>query len=219
MKETFTITPHDTALIQQYGLAPEKLQNCSVRSYSFGERIISEGRPNGLLFIITGGKAKVGVTAPNGKNIVLCFYISKGLLGEVELFSDTSAASTTVTAMNELRCIVIPTDRNKAYLLGNPAFTRIAASQLSEKLMQSTDKTVENTLYTAEIRLCRYIFAAANNALFRDVMTDVSYSIGTSYRHLYRMIGALCKDRILEKTNEGYRICNMEQLKERAGQH
>ena len=108
MKETFTITPRETALIQQYGLAPEKLQNCSVRSYSFGERIISEGRPNGLLFIITGGKAKVGVTAPNGKNIVLCFYISKGLLGEVELFSDTSAASTTVTAMNELRCIVIP---------------------------------------------------------------------------------------------------------------
>lgn len=215
MKETFALTPHESALIQQYGLTPEKLQGCSIRTYSFGERIISEGRPNSLLFIITHGKAKVGVTAPNGKNIVLCFYISKGLLGEVELFSDSSAAGTTVTAMSELHCIAIPTDRNKAYLLGNPSFTRIAASQLSEKLMQSTNRTVENTLYTAEIRLCRYILAAANNSLFRDVMTDVSYSIGTSYRHLYRMIGALCKDGILEKTNEGYRICDMEQLKKR----
>lgn len=218
MKETFTINPHEAALIRQYGLDPEKLQNCSVRSYSFGERIISERLPNVRLFIITGGKAKVGVTAPNGKNLILCFYISNGLLGEVELFSDAATGSASVTALNDFCCITIPTDRNKAYLLGNPAFTRIAASQLAKKLMRSTEQTVENTLYTAEIRLCRYILAASDNSLFRDIMTDVSYSVGISYRHLYRMMSVLCNDGVLEKTNQGYRICDMEQLKKRAGQ-
>ena len=120
--------------------------------------------------------------------------------------------------MSDFRCITIPTDRNKAYLLGNPAFTCIAASQLAKKLMRSTEQTVENTLYTAEIRLCRYILAASDNSLFRDVMTDVSYSVGISYRHLYRMMNGLCSDGVLEKTGEGYRICDMEQLKKRAQQ-
>lgn len=211
MKETFTINPHEAALIRQYGLDPEKLQSCSVRSYSFGERIISERLPNVRLFIITGVKAKVGVTAPNGKNLILCFYISNGMLGEVELFSDAATGSASVTALNDFCCITIPTDRNKAYLLGNPAFTRIAASQLAKKLMRSTEQTVENTLYTAEIRLCRYILAASDNSLFRDIMTDVSYSVGISYRHLYRMMSVLCNDGVLEKINQGYRICDMEQ--------
>ena len=84
--------------------------------------------------------------------------------------------------------------------------------------MRSTEQTVENTLYTAEIRLCRYILAASDNSLVRDIMTDVSYSVGISYRHLYRMMSVLCNDGVLEKTNQGYQICDMEQLKKRAGQ-
>ena len=72
---------------------------------------------------------------------------------------------------------------------------------------------METTLYSAEARLCRYILAASQGEYFRDIMMDVAYSIGTSYRHLYRMMGKLCQENILEKAGRGYRILNMDELK------
>lgn len=73
-------------------------------------------------------------------------------------------------------------------------------------------------LYSSEVRLCRYILAASEGGYFRDIMTDVAYSVGISYRHLYRTIGTLCKNGILKKTTSGYRICDPEELKKRSKQ-
>lgn len=214
MKETFQLTKTVHNVLRQYGLEPEKLTNCSVRTYDFGEHIITEGIPAEYLFLVTAGRAKVGVSAPNGKNIILCFYISAGLMGEAEFFSRTETGSTTVTVLEKLTCIAIPVHINGAYLDSNLAFTRIAATALANKLLQRAGNVLENTLYTAQTRLCRYILDASIGDHFRDVMMDVAYSIGISYRHLYRMMGQLCQEGILEKEPSGYRICDLEKLQE-----
>ena len=218
MEETFEISGREAAVLRRYGLLAENLKRCSVRSYSFGEKILTEGAPIGMLYIVLDGKAKVGVAAPNGKNLIVCFYLSEGLLGEAELFSGMATAGTTVTALDNFCCIAVPTDCNRAYLNRNLSFTKIAAGELAKKLMKSTDNVTVNTLYSAEIRLCRYIRAALNGGYFRDVMTDVAYSVGISYRHLYRLMNTLCKQEILEKTKTGYRLLNKEKLEELCGQ-
>lgn len=219
MNERFTVTAEEIQILSDYGLDFKKLHNCSIREYNFGERLISEGLPNGRLFFVIRGKAKVGVIAPNGKNLILCFYISSGLMGEVELFSDLSVGSTSVTALDHFCCLTVPIDANKPYLLENAAFIRTAAAELAKKLTQSTRRVVESSLYTAEIRLCRYIAATSDNSYFRDVMTDAAYSIGVSYRHLYRMLGTLCTDGVLKKDKTGYRICDHDELLRRCQPH
>lgn len=213
MKESFRLTTDDQHILQQYGISCNHLINCSTRTYTFGEIIISEGKENGYLFLVTHGKAKVGKLAPNGKNLILCFYVSDGLMGELELFTDQAAGSTTVTALDSFRCIAIPLSCNYSYLTGNLAFTRIAASDLARKLMRSSTNVLESSLYTAEIRLCRYIINAEEHGCFHDVMTDVAYSVGISYRHLYRMMGVLCQRGILKKTDSGYQILSMKKLR------
>lgn len=219
MKEIFELTEMEAAVIRRYGLSPEKLCGCSARTYAFGETVLSEGLQNDWLFLVVSRKAKVGAAAPNGKNLILYFYISDGLIGEAELFSDMPVGSTSVTALENFRCIAVPTEPNREYLTGNPAFTRSAAAELAQKLIRSTDRVVEATLYSSEVRLCRYILAASQGRCFRDIMTDVAYSIGISYRHLYRTIGTLCRDGILEKTDAGYRICDLKELNRRSRQH
>ena len=67
MKEAFRLTETARHVLRQYGLEPDKLTNCSIRTYHFGEHIITEGIPNEYLFLVTAGRAKVGVSAPNGK--------------------------------------------------------------------------------------------------------------------------------------------------------
>ena len=161
---------------------------------------------------MTNGRAKVGVSARNGKSIILSFYQSSGLMGELEFFSGTEVGNTTVTALENLRCLLIPIAENRAYLDGSLAFTRAAAAELAGKLVHGDNNVIENTLYTAETRLCRYILDASEDDRFRDVMTDVAYSVGVSYRHLYRMMGALCREGILQKDRTGYRILDRERL-------
>lgn len=219
MREIFDLAETDKSVMQRYGLASEKLKGCSVCTYSFGEKIISEGEASGKLFIVTMGKAKTGITAPNGRNLILCFYLSDGLIGELEMFCNAETDTTSVTAVGPVRCIVIPIADNFEYLDNNLAFTKIAASELAKKLLRSSNSVVESTLYSAETRLCRYILAASDGGYFRDVMTDVAYSTGISYRHLYRMMGVLCKEGILEKTNAGYRIVDAKRLERRARQN
>ncbi len=218
MKNAESLTKQDRAVLQNYGMEFENLTGCKARTYGFGERVVSEGLPNESLFLVTDGRAKVSVSAPNGKNIILCFYVSAGLMGEAEYFSESEMGSTTVTALENLRCILIPIRENKAYLDQNLAFTRIAAAALAEKLLQRANSVIENTLYTAEMRLCRYILEDSEGDRFRDVMMDVAYSVGVSYRHLYRMMRALCQDGILKKDKTGYYICDRERLQERARQ-
>lgn len=220
MRESFTLSDTDRNTMRRYGLAPEKLRGCSVRTYSFGEKVFSEGASSGRLFIITQGKAKVGVTAPNGRALILCFYLSDGLMGDLEMFLGEEARTdvSSVTAMGVLRCISIPISCNFEYLDSNLAFTKTAASELAKKLLQSANSVVESTLYTAETRLCRYILAASDGGYFRDIMTDTAYSVGVSYRHLYRMIGVLCDEGVLEKTDTGYKIMDEDGLRKRLRQ-
>lgn len=168
--------------------------------------------------MIIEGRAKVGVAAPNGKNLIICFYISDGLIGEVEYYSNTNIGCTTVTALGKLACVAIPVSENRSYLDNNLDFSRIAAIALADKLAKQTINAVENTLYSAKTRLCRYILEVSVNNYFRDIMTDVAYSVGVSYRHLYRMMSQLCDEGIMEKDAAGYHICKLDKLKE-LGKH
>ncbi len=212
MKERNILEKRDLMILQQYGLDKNKLYNCSIRTYYFSERVITEGIRCENLIIVTDGKAKVGTMTPNGKNLILCFYISSGILGDLELMIDSGLGSSTVTALNDLRCICIPVEENKQYLLNNLQFIRIVCKELAEKLQKDVDTTVIHTLYSGQTRLCRYILEASHDRWFRDIMSDVAYSIGISYRHLYRMIGKLCDDGILEKTDKGYYIKDINEL-------
>lgn len=193
MKNSESLTKQDRVTLRNYGMDFEKLTNCAARTYGFGEQIVSEGLPNDFLFLVTGGRAKVGVSAPNGKSIILCFYISEGLMGEAEYFSGSKVGCTTVTALENLRCILIPIHENKAYLDSNLDFTRVAAAALAGKLLQRANNVIENTLYTAEMRLCRYILDASDGDRFRDVMMHRGVSQQTqsleNRRKLYEACG------------------------------
>lgn len=216
MQESFNLTARDTALLRQYGLDPVQLTCCTVRTYRFGEALISEGVDSAFLFLITDGRAKVCHAVPNGKSLILNFYVSNGLIGEAEFFSGCTLGDSTVTALDRFRYIAIPIAPNRAALEQNLAFTRCAAHALGEKMQKVGRIAAENTLCSADVRLCRYIRDAAIDGRFRDVMQDVASSIGVSYRHLYRMLADLCTDGILQKTSSGYRILNAEALAARA---
>ncbi len=112
-----------------------------------------------------------------------------------------------------VHCISIPITLNRDYLMSNLKFVRSCAHNLSRKLRNSSMTVMENTLCSSRTRLCRYILGSEVGGVFRDIMTDTAASVGTSYRHLYRMMGELVKGGILEKRPSGCRILDYGRLK------
>jgi CRP-like cAMP-binding protein len=208
------ITKEEEIILKEYGINLKDLQDCALCQFEAGETILKQGSLVEHLFIVVQGKIKVYKLAANGKDLTLCYYISSGILGDVELVQEDKSASATSIVDTPSYCIQIPLALNRAYIIGNIAFMNQVAKGLSAKLLNSNSAHISSALYSGEERLCSYILMAEHNGLFSDVLTDVAQSIGISYRHLFRVLGEMCRNGVLEKKESGYAILNRQYLME-----
>lgn len=201
---------HYTALAV-YGIHDIPNDTCC-RYFKSGETIHQEGMDIQFLCIVISGQAKVCLTALNGKSLVLCYYVSDGVIGDVELVTENHAATTTIIAVTDFECIAIPFHRNASILKRNITFMNQIGIELAKKLVLSTSNFSSSALCSGEERLCSYILQSSSNDMFHDILTDVVCSVGISYRHLFRILNGLCNNGILEKREFGYQIMNREKL-------
>ncbi len=198
--------------LAEYGLQNIPSDVCSCMRFSSGEEVLREGSPIFWLFIVVDGRAKVCRTAPNGKSLILCYYISSGMIGEVELMTRQEIAASSVIAITGFECIVINDQNCLTELKTNISFLNKLGTELAEKLFKSAESFTSSSLYTGEQRLCTYILQTSHRGLFSDILTDVSCSVGMSYRHMFRLLGQLCEAGILDKRESGYYILNRKEL-------
>jgi CRP/FNR family putative post-exponential-phase nitrogen-starvation transcriptional regulator len=191
--------------LSEIGLAGIDMANIFMLRFKKGEYICSEGQPILYLFILLEGKAQVYVTSKDGKTLLLCYYTSKGILGEVELLSD-GVATSSVQAITEVYCIGLPLLHYKDYLTNNIKFMNYLCSELAQKLSRSVRNSTANILYPLETRLCAYISMSGEGNHFYQKLTETAELLGTSYRHLLRVLEKLCAQGILERVPHGYLI-------------
>lgn len=199
-----------------YGFSERFIKECECIRYDAGEKIIEEKMPLTKLLVMLDGQAKVCMHAPNGKNLIICYYISEGLLGDMEYLQKTAEAEATVIAISDVVCLWISYSVLRKTQEENPIFLKKLAEEMSKKLIQSTENYMLAAVCTGEERLCHYILKNSHHRIFSDVLTDVSCSVGMSYRHMFRLISHLCEEKILEKRLSGYYILKPEELARRA---
>lgn len=206
----------DAALLKRYGLDAAALTGCQVFCYEQNEFVMQQGERLKWLCAILSGTAKICVGASNGRNLILRYYVSEGLFGDLELMSEDETASTTVIAVSELRCAAIPIAENERALRGNLAFVSYVAKEQALSLRDRGEAHMVSALFSSEERLCSYLLATAHNGIMTEYLTDMAQSVGVSYRHALRIIGKLCADGILQKTAGGYRILDETRLQARS---
>lgn len=210
------IQQEDREILSQYALDASVLIDCQLSTFDAGETIFHQDRPMDCLYLVVRGTAKICTNARNGKNLILCYYVSQEILGDIELALGNYQAASTAIAVSEFSCIGIPFVQNCAYLKQNIDFMNIISRSLSTKLLASSNSYTAAALHTSEERLCSYILLSEHNGRFTDVLVDVAQSVGMSYRHIFRIINKLCKEGIMEKTEGGFRILNRELLKKKS---
>ena len=125
-------------------------------------------------------------------------------------------AMDTVTALSQVDCVAVPMERNREVLLGCLPFVLRMGQEVSGKLKYSSHAHTVSALYTSEERLCSYLLMAERDGIIREYLTEVAQSVGISYRHVFRILGELCREGILERTEAGFRILDRERLRQRS---
>lgn len=208
----------DREILKDYGLKLSSLSGIHRVSYEPRELVLQQEDQMDCLYIILHGTAKICINAQNGKNLILTYYISKGLLGSIEIMKDSPTGATTVTALTPLHMIAIPFASNTASMRENIVFMNYIAKSLADIVVNSDNARVASALYSSEERLCSYILMSQRRGLFTDVLSDAAQSVGMSYRHIFRIMNKLCADGILKKTDQGYKIIDKEALQKKSSQ-
>lgn len=211
------LTKSDADLLSQYGLKATELKKALRLTFGQGEYLSREGEALRYLYFVVSGKAKVLLSLSDGKQLLLAYFISKGIIGDIELMTDVQSNQATLQAASELICIAIPLKEYKSMLKNNNTFINHVGKELAEKLMQRAVNGAITTLQPLENRLCAYILQTAEEGLFNEVLTEVAAMVGGSYRHLLRCLEKLCSEGILKKEPKAYRIADIQLLKDKTG--
>jgi len=210
----------DMERLHRYGLNGAEFPLVRHLSYAPGEYLSREGEALRHLYFVVSGKAKVLLSLSDGKQLLLAYFISRGIIGDIELMTDEQARNPTLAtlqAVTRFECIALPIEEYRTILKNNIAFVNYVGKELAEKLIGRAINGAITTLQPLETRLCAYIFQTAKNGEFSETLTEVAVMVGASYRHLLRSLNQLCESGILIKKGRAYRIIDRQALMSMAG--
>ncbi|WP_339238659.1 cyclic nucleotide-binding domain-containing protein [Paenibacillus sp. FSL R5-0517] len=187
-----------------------------------GEMICSKGeRPERLYFLVQG-KLKIYTTLPNGKSLLLRFSTSLSLVGDLELVNGKEAMNTVESVSKSLLLGISYRSLQNTYA-ENPKFLHFMLSQVTHKLYTFSNLSSLNMLYPVESRFASYLLStmgqddSSSEEIQTSKLTELADMLGTSYRHLNRVVQDLCNRNIIRKVQRKLLICDLEQLRAIAG--
>lgn len=204
MKRT-RIDQAQAAWIAHYGLEGLNRDGLWLHQYAKGETLCRAGEAIPALLLITAGKVRVSVTGFNGKSLLYCINVDRGILGSIELLTGAPATASG-EALTPVTCIAVPVAEHLEALKQSLAFMNCLCRELSVVFERSSRSSAQNILYPLETRLCSYIAMTQEGGRFQEKLTDVNALLGTSYRHLLRTLQSLCLQGVLRKEKRGYHI-------------
>ncbi|MFD0698061.1 Crp/Fnr family transcriptional regulator [Paenibacillus sp. GCM10027628] len=182
----------------------------SLYSFDQGELICSQGETPQFLYVLVKGKIKIYTTSAEGKSLILSFKTPLELVGDIEYVRGTDILNT-VEAVSSVNMIGIHHRWLKKYGSDHAPLLQFLLEIITQKFYVKSNSLSFNLMYPVEVRLASYLLSVSydesdslfNGQLSTDRLPDAANLIGTSYRHLNRVIGQFCKEGLIER-NKGY---------------
>jgi len=211
------ITEADHAIMARYGLRATDFPTAARISFAAGAYLSREGEALNHVYLVLSGKAKVLLSLSDGKQLLLAYFISQGVIGDIELMTDVTTHAATLQAVTDFECIALSQRECRAQLKHNATFANAIGKELAIKLRQRAINGTINTLQPLEARLCAYIIQTSTNNVFNEKLTEVAAIMGASYRHVLRCFTHLCAQSAMTKHGKAYHIKNRSALEAQAG--
>ena len=179
--------------LEQFGLEamfPERVKEAMrLETYASGSRIFSQGEKAHTLYLLVDGKLKVSMLSPEGKRLILAFKSPFDFVGDIEYVRKCRLINTveTVTATTAIR---IPYDVLESEMAGNAEWLQFLLEAITRKFEIKSHAMNFSLLYAVDVRVASYLLAMTPNQSTLDStsLVDMADLIGTSYRHLNRVL-------------------------------
>lgn len=127
----------------------------TLRKYRRGERIVTQGQPGELFFVIVKGRVGVTILSPEGREVVLTTLSDGDHFGEMALIDD-SPRSASVVAVERAELAVLTRPIFFDLLRSNMVLTRALLASFSRRLRHANNTIEGLAALDVKSRLARY---------------------------------------------------------------
>ncbi|HWL25940.1 MAG TPA: Crp/Fnr family transcriptional regulator [Ureibacillus sp.] len=204
--------------IYAYTFQDQFKKNIEFRSYEPNESILSVGEDIDGLYFLLEGKYYVSSPEITGKELLLRYCQKPAIMGDIEIFQDCSVQSNCVAAEKCL-LLFIPYTLYEQELKYDSGFTQMLLQELAYKLRTCTISSRVNALSSVSLRLAAYLCTIESPSRLKEyIMTntldEVASLIGTTKRHLNRVLKQWSDEGIVQRNNETIQIIDWRKIEE-----
>ena len=193
------------------------LNSLEIHTFNKNEYLCSLNEKLFYLYFLVEGKYKVTTLLSSGKSLLLCFNTPLSVIGDIE-FIENPYADCNVQSLEPCVCLALPLNKIKEYGYNDPVFLRFIISSLQKKLRRNSSYMSINILSPIENRFASYLISSLPTNSFDKILVDIdgitnlAELLGSSYRHLNRVIKNLSDLKIIEKNKNTIKILDLEKL-------
>ncbi|NRD76910.1 helix-turn-helix domain-containing protein [Bacillus sp. BRMEA1] len=215
---------HYLHLHQMESIFPVPLrQHLSLYYFEKGELICSQGDAAHFLYVLVEGKIKVYNTTTEGKILILSFKKPLEVIGDIEYVRKIDFINT-VEAVSPVCMIGIHHSWLEKYGNDHAPLLNFLLDIITQKFTIKSQSLSFNLLYPVEVRLASYLLSMTfeDTREFHQLnirIKDAANLIGTSHRHLNRVIGQFCTQGLIERHKGYILVKDREGLMALAGQN
>ncbi|PFP24696.1 Crp/Fnr family transcriptional regulator [Bacillus sp. AFS073361] len=199
------------------------IPHLSLYSFDQGELICSQGEASQYLYVLVKGKVKIYTSSPEGKTLILSFKKPIEVIGDIEYVRGIDIINT-VEAVSPVRMIGIHYRWLKQYGSDHAPFLQFLLDIITRKFQLKNNLMTFNIMYPVEVRLASYLLSVSfdeADSHDKDQLSisikDAANLIGTSYRHLNRVITQFCEEGLIERNRGSILVKDRNGLKGLAG--
>ncbi|MEJ8303451.1 Crp/Fnr family transcriptional regulator [Saccharibacillus sacchari] len=189
-----------------------------LREYEKGETVMAEGDRIDGLYIQVEGQARVSSNVETGKSLVLRFCHPVSLFGDLEIVRRLDVQSD-VKAVQDCVFLFISTSSVERDLMRDERFLNELLRHMAYKLHTCTIASRVNLLASVDERLATYLISTRAQGGFGKELhstqtAEIASVIGTTQRHLNRVIQKFADRNLLRREEEGFVVTDWERLDE-----
>jgi CRP-like cAMP-binding protein len=195
----------------------------SLYCFEQGEMVCSQGEGAHYLYVLVKGKIKIYTSSAAGKTLILSFKTPLEVIGDLEYVQGIDFINT-VEAVSSVIMVGVDHRWLKKYGSGHAPLLQFFLEIITKKFALKSNSMSFNLMYPVDVRLASYLLSvsfAESDLLFKNQISisikDAANLIGTSYRHLNRVITQFFHAGLIERNKGSILVKDREGLRELAG--
>ncbi|TGB03913.1 Crp/Fnr family transcriptional regulator [Halobacillus salinus] len=175
------------------------------------------------MYFLLSGKIKIHTVSQEGKGLIMRFKTPMAIIGDVEYIQNTEVFHT-VEAVTDGYMVGVSFDDLYKLEHENTKFLHFLLDVISHKFYTESHASTLNMLYPVDVRLASYLLSISDDgkgSMFHEEMRTSNLQefadvMGTSYRHLNRILQSFHRQGIIERKRGSIKIIDLQLLREKA---